>query len=557
ASSRVLAIPELLDLIFTYGDTDLHRHCALVCRAWSNAALNVLWREVNTMTLLIILRILSPLERIFPSPHGNSPTAEWNTPTAADWSRFTPYARRVRALKYHPVRDTAVSSALLNDLARTRTSHRIFPNLHTLHWLSNENCRSEEVFMHEGVQELRVQLERRWDGPGLADFSTSVAERTPMLTNLCIEPLSKDQDCQPLSTLFSLLQRLAFVSLPVNALTSDVLASLGTLPGLKNVQFIPSSDDYHPYAAYSPEAARYASPAPGSFPVLEDLSLCSSLNCMMHFLIDGTLLAKLSKLYLICPYIEQPLDVRNFFAAIAERYPHLLSLCVDIIADVDEALNKNCEPLTFDTLQPLLSISSLEVLDVRHNLPITLSEAELAKMGAALPAMRELGLNCEPLTAERPPTTIGTLPTVAEHFPRLETLRLFVDACTAPTTEDLARPARFKQLETIEFGLSPIGEDIQPVQLFLSRLFAEGNSCTSPDVTAGLTWDSELYTEDEELVSAMNTFWRRWQDVRRSLPLLVQLRRDEMRQRSELVREVEDLRMRSEVLAARARIPRA
>jgi F-box-like len=57
---RVLAIPELLDMIFSYGTKASNAFCACVCRRWSEVALDNLWREVDNMYCLFGL--LAPLE---------------------------------------------------------------------------------------------------------------------------------------------------------------------------------------------------------------------------------------------------------------------------------------------------------------------------------------------------------------------------------------------------------------------------------------------------------------------------------------------------------------
>lgn len=60
ACHRVLATPELLGLIFCYGDTSLQYRSACVCKAWSPAALDVLWRDMTD--LVPLLQVLAPLE---------------------------------------------------------------------------------------------------------------------------------------------------------------------------------------------------------------------------------------------------------------------------------------------------------------------------------------------------------------------------------------------------------------------------------------------------------------------------------------------------------------
>jgi hypothetical protein len=57
---RVLSIPELLELIFLHLDRASNASNACVCKAWSQIALDTLWREVDDMPRL--LSILSPMK---------------------------------------------------------------------------------------------------------------------------------------------------------------------------------------------------------------------------------------------------------------------------------------------------------------------------------------------------------------------------------------------------------------------------------------------------------------------------------------------------------------
>jgi hypothetical protein len=72
---RALAIPELLELIFGFGDDTLLYACALVCQAWSNVALDLLWRDVDN--LFNILNILCPLKGEILLPDGSQ---QWVSP---------------------------------------------------------------------------------------------------------------------------------------------------------------------------------------------------------------------------------------------------------------------------------------------------------------------------------------------------------------------------------------------------------------------------------------------------------------------------------------------
>ena len=56
---RILAIPELLDIIFAHLDPPTTAACAVVCKPWSDVALNALWADVDDLQRLIA--VLVPL----------------------------------------------------------------------------------------------------------------------------------------------------------------------------------------------------------------------------------------------------------------------------------------------------------------------------------------------------------------------------------------------------------------------------------------------------------------------------------------------------------------
>ena len=56
---RVLLIPELVEMIFSYLDASDNAVNARVCRRWCNVALDILWRDVEDMCRLF--NLLAPL----------------------------------------------------------------------------------------------------------------------------------------------------------------------------------------------------------------------------------------------------------------------------------------------------------------------------------------------------------------------------------------------------------------------------------------------------------------------------------------------------------------
>jgi hypothetical protein len=60
-ATRVLAIPELLNLVFTFLEPQFNAANTCVCKSWSDIALSVLWRDVHDLWRLV--RLLGPLRK--------------------------------------------------------------------------------------------------------------------------------------------------------------------------------------------------------------------------------------------------------------------------------------------------------------------------------------------------------------------------------------------------------------------------------------------------------------------------------------------------------------
>lgn len=70
-TSRVLEIPELLDMIFGLLDNPSNASNASVCRRWSEIALDTLWREVDDLHRLF--GVLGPLKQLGETPGLDDP----------------------------------------------------------------------------------------------------------------------------------------------------------------------------------------------------------------------------------------------------------------------------------------------------------------------------------------------------------------------------------------------------------------------------------------------------------------------------------------------------
>jgi len=289
----------------------------------------------------------------------------------------------------------------------------------------------------------------------------------------------------------------------------------------------------------------------GAFPMLYDLCLCGALDDMRRYLTGGTLLPRLKNLSVESVQSESPSMVQRFLADVTECYPALEVISFDVIVDIDQ--QDGCEPLLLEHLRPLVSLKQLTRLELRHNLPIQISEEDLAEFGAGFPTIETLVLNPEPLRLTKPKFTLSSLLFVAQEFPNLSHLGIYLDAedVTTGAPYSPAKIQTFPYLRTLNVGVSPIGADHVSVALFLSHLLSESEEVV---IQSGVSWDKELFDTSDSLVDEIGQRCDRWQEVVKALPLLLQLHKEEKVRRKDIEREVEDLRMRNEVLMGNMRV---
>jgi len=285
--------------------------------------------------------------------------------------------------------------------------------------------------------------------------------------------------------------------------------------------------------------------------MLYDLCLDSTLDDMRHYLTGGALLPRLKNLSVESVHPEPAQTVHQFLVEVTQCYPDLETVSVDVIVDIEK--QEPCEPLMPEDLGPLLSLHQLVRLELRHNLPLQISDIDLTELGAALPSIESLVLNPEPLLLTKPRFTIHSLLSIAQNFPNLFHLGLYLDA-----QEDMTPPApsvpgtrMFPYLRTLNVGVSAIGPDHVQVALFLSHLLSENEGVV---IQSGVSWNKELFERSNGYSTAVRTRCRRWDKVVKTLPLLWQLRREEKAHRQDIEKEVEDLRMRNEVLMGKVQV---
>ncbi len=398
--------------------------------------------------------------------------------------------------------------------------------------------------MHDKVKEFTFSLET--DDP--MSLATDIVGRMPSLLSIkctCVATFYTfyDPNYDPiLKHLFSHLPKLQEITLPKQALGRQVLKTLSLLPELRVVRY-----DNLGGLRCSPTPMIMDTPEEGAFPMLDDLCLDSTLEDMRHYLTRGALLPRIRSLSLESVNSESSLAVQEFLTDVTRCYPSLETIAIDVIVSVEE--QEACEPLMPAHLHPILSLKQLIRLELRHNLPLQISEVDLAEFGAALPAIEFLVLNPEPLLLSKPHLTIHSLPSIGQNFPNLFHLEVYMDAenveTQPPPPPPLAKMRVFPHLRVLNVGVSSLGPDQVPVALFLSYLLSDNERV---EIRSGSSWAPELFESSAEYGMMLQERCQRWEEVAKTLPLLLQLRKEEKAHRRDIEKEVEDLRMRNEIL---------
>ncbi|RDB16527.1 hypothetical protein Hypma_002894 [Hypsizygus marmoreus] len=558
---RVLDIPELLDMILRFLDDASNASNARVCKQWSEMALDILWHDVRDLHRLFGL--LAPLQKT--SDDGYSFV---RFPESNDWKRFDHYRRRVRSLSYHAAESPhPLHPSVFDDIARTRTTLDILPNMRSLTW--DAPLPLSVMFMHGCLKVFAVHLPGSLRDTSPAPFFHDIAARMPGLTHLDLRlsfPMRHIEE--DVATLVKSLLKLQKLTLPRHAFTTKLAEEAAQLAHLVCVEFQYLSEQ----GTCDPDDTLSFSPAleDGAFPALADFSTTITFSATTRFLDSPYAPINLTALYIDSPLIEPPSDVQALTALIATHCHLLKSLA--LVSAVDARTRLTSPPpkdacVNMDTLRPLFRCPNLTSLELVHHYPVDVSMHDMEELAKAWPALEVLLLGNEPAYIDHPSLTLGALVPFARWCPRLRHLGMFVRADGEALAEVERSPPTFVSLRTLSLGVSPFpfpppafpspsafttspstqdetgthdddvpesasDETFSPSTtsaaapaLFLSRLLPA--SCT---IDAGVTWDEELPI-GMHVARAVAARCDGWMRVAELVPLFVEVRGEERAER--------------------------
>ncbi|KAL7278361.1 hypothetical protein ACG7TL_008339 [Trametes sanguinea] len=554
-------IDELLVMIFSYLDDRALSRAACVCKHWSDIALDSLWNEVSDLRrALTVLAPLSLKPERSASSTARPPNAyAFRRPlTPDDWQRFKRYSVRVRRLRHdqrhvraaaeRAKRHLPLHSKVFDELSATCPYPDIFPNLQSLTWYSCAPARQHlcVTFMHHRVRHLGLHLYRS-DPQSTSGFLKDVCSRCSGVTSLELrlnEPMRYLEN--DVLVLLRGLRRLQQVSLPIFSLTPCILTELSNLKQLATISLGNPAQaqpgDRGDVADFLPKISE------DGLLSLRSLAFSAPLSDATRLLNTTFFPSRLTRLHLKTVATVTSAVVRDFFCAVSERCTSLVDLSVDYIIAPDTPLTfpppPDLDRPTIATFRPLFSARTIRIFEFRWDYALNLSDEDMDEFASGWRTLESLQLNPEPVPEPNGPRlSLRALVPFAKHCSNLRYLALHMDAREPPEMSASLVPGitRFKRLETLAVGLSAIVK-AEPVTLFLSQLLPLG--CP---VSCGLRWpDAFDFALENALVplemrTELSTFWMRWTDVAKLLPIAIKARLEEKARFAVLEREMQAL----------------
>ncbi|KAG6808956.1 hypothetical protein H0H92_002243 [Tricholoma furcatifolium] len=409
------------------------------------------------------------------------------------------------------------------------------------------------IFMHKNLKSLALFL-----NPDASrvfeDNTTSVARvfedivsRMPKVSELDLRfqfPVREIEE--GLVKLCSSLLDLRSITLPRFCLTTKLAESLSQLSNLQTIDF-----QYFDYQGYG-DSLDISNFEPvlseGCFTSLWELSLTISFDDAVKFLTIPFFPSNLTILFIDSPSIEDPTAVQALTSAVPDVCPLLKELTLISFVEPHMPFNsppKKEECINIDAFRPLFKCPNLTSFELEHHYPLHLDLADVEEIATSWPAIEVLSLNTQPVYAEHTNLTLRALLPFARHCPKLQRLGMFLHATITdfPTADQASvyQLPPFRALHTLSMGVSPIEEE-GSVALFLSQICPL--DCV---IEKGVTWNDRDLAPDDILDTVYERFGK-WKKVEELLPLLTKLRIEERERAQLLKKEVQDLRIRTEIL---------
>ncbi|PFH54839.1 hypothetical protein AMATHDRAFT_134138 [Amanita thiersii Skay4041] len=474
---------------------------ARTCRAFCEPALDVLWRELDSLT---------PLVGLFPTlmKKAHKPNMGLvRAPGKDDWKTFDQYSGRVRRITYDE-RVAGVVSSIFAMLNENKPREFILPNLEEVSWKVETPAGLARcaMFLNPNLRALHLEIAVRL--PQLNAFLQDVSNRMKLASFSFISPTTLPDTFTDLLNRQDILEKIVLVA--PGALSPEIGRWLASLPRLRHLQLDLSGRSMIAVEGFFDELlSGYSTPSSvtstdsGVFSG-EDLDFSeirkSALRLtgdlpprrIFHQLRRLQLTGEISNIAVFLKHITSPLtsmefiiedppdraDWQDFCALIGERFQGTLtalritatstSRFVDLVRSTqrgEPASNR----LSLEYLRKLPHLTRLEI-DLPESIIFT--SADYEKLASSCPKLEFLRL-CPlakfPQTIGPPQVSLDDLAILLINCPNLHTVAAVLNATPLDGAILAAQQVSSNSLMRLQVGHSWISEPVQ-VAVSLSHL---------------------------------------------------------------------------------------
>ncbi|KAG9221509.1 hypothetical protein CCMSSC00406_0009498 [Pleurotus cornucopiae] len=455
SSNRVLTNIDILWRIFEYSNSSQNYHNALVSKIWSNEALSVLWRTLDS--LLPLLRLLGPMTLV--SKQDELPYYKYERLIHSEnWVLFRRYAWRVRKIEYddmspHPNFSDSVFMDIIIS-SRTLSGIELLPNLHRLS--SNDTPLIQKwlpLFINKSLSALDLQASGSADMHLLTRTLSHLHHLCPNLRNLSLLTKLELDDAPQFNATLSSLPLLNEVELSTSLLCPATLSTLAHLPHLESFAIATIDDE---------ESTLRVMPLSDAFLSLRTFSSDSvGFRSIVSFL-EAYEPRELRTLVVYSTNAETHAAYQSLFAVVASACPNTIMQSLLVIDFEPSIVDPSSTPLLLTIPYHLLDLTLL-VLSCPP--PLNLDVGCMKALLAALPSLHTLELIDE---AGAPTLPLSALSELAPLCPVMRFLTLYLDtrhiAASAPPD------TIFPCLEVLDVLTSPLESSARNVAIFLGSI---------------------------------------------------------------------------------------
>ncbi|KAG8961376.1 hypothetical protein FRC03_005429 [Tulasnella sp. 419] len=448
-------------------------------------------------------------------------------------------AQRVRSVYFKDdyVKNWETSQRLHNSVFHYLAIHRppgyLLPNLRKLVWSCHRDEAIEfcQIFLSPTLTRLELKFTHRNASIETSQFILRTASAIcPSIDYLIFESrIPAPQMEVAVSNCIESLKCLKQVHLAPFYHTDLIVQTMGCHPTLQAIRralrdgvSLPVSED----------CARFKFQE-GWFSRLETLRVDAKLTSIIDMLQNPHRPPKLTSLGWSA--MREPIDnseLRSLFSAIANAYPEIQSLNIDMFHTASSLSSSNTsdiksenptsglasQQISFEDIRPLLSCQKIHTFFIGHNNPLIITPDDIALITESWTYLEYIGLNEDPVVT---PTLAPGLPlSVLALFTKLSRLKmiyLYVDPSTA---SDYLRAhstglPKLNNVTEICFGTSPV-EDVFQMAKIIQEMCKE----TVKICYGAYNWHTSAMGMSKK--QASNERNQDWREVRKLVGLLWQ-----------------------------------